>query len=170
MTGSPAVALMAEATSAGVHGPRSRGWTLRSSGATIAVLAGGLDQPYPAGHADLFGRIADGGFLVSEWPPGTRPTRRRFQARSRVLAALGAATVVVEAGEHSGALTIARQAGDLGRPLMAVPGPVTSAQSAGCHTLIRDQDAVLVTSACDIIAAASATLTQRPDIINGRVI
>jgi DNA processing protein len=104
---------------------------LAASGLTVAVLASGADQPYPAGHAGLFSRITDGGVLVSEWSPGPRPTRRRFQARSRVLAALGAATVVVEAGEHSGALTIARQADDLGRRLMAVPGPVTSAQSAG---------------------------------------
>jgi DNA protecting protein DprA len=134
---------------------------------TVAVLASGVDQPYPAGHADLFSRITDGGVLVSEWPPGTRPTRIRFRARSRVLAALGAATVVVEAGEHSGALTVARQARDLGRHLMAVPGPVTSAQSAGCHALIRDRDATLVTSASDIITAAGTGSTQRPDSVNG---
>jgi DNA processing protein len=139
--------------------------TLTAGGLTVAVLASGIDQPYPAGHTDLSTRIADGGLMISEWPPGTRPTRTRFQARNRVLAALGHGTVVVEAGEHSGALTVARHARELGRLLMAVPGPVTSAQSAGCHLLIRDQDAVLITSASDIITAAA--MAQGPDTVNG---
>ena len=150
----------------GIDAAAHRG-ALTAGGMTVAVLAGGLDQPYPAGHAGLFIQISDGGMLVSEWPPGTRPTRTRFQARNRILAALSAATVIIEAGVHSGALTVARHARELGRPLMAVPGPVTSAQSAGCHTLIRDQDATLVTSASDIISATGIGSTQRPDTVNG---
>jgi DNA processing protein len=145
-----------------------RGWTIASggaygidaavhrgvlfaSGSTIAVLACGVDHPYPAGHADLFATIAGGGLLVSEWPPGSRPTRLRFLVRNRVIAALTCGTVVVEAGERSGALNTARHAADLGRPLMAVPGPVTSAQSAGCHRIIRDWGGTCVTSAADVL-------------------
>jgi DNA processing protein len=119
---------------------------------TIAVLACGVDQPYPAGHGSLFASIADGGLLVSEWPPGSHPTRYRFLVRNRVIAALTKGTVVVEAGERSGALNTARHAAELGRPVMAVPGPVTSAQSAGCHRIIRDWGGSLVTSTKDVLA------------------
>jgi DNA processing protein len=145
-----------------------QGWTIVSGGAygidaaahrgaqvaralTVAVLACGVDYPYPAGHADLFEQIAAAGLVVSEWPPGRRPARLRFLIRNRVIAALTCGTVVVEAGERSGALNTARYAGTLGRPLMAVPGPVTSPQSAGCHRIIRDWGATLVTCATDII-------------------
>jgi DNA processing protein len=102
------------------------------------VLACGVDYPYPAGHADLFAAIAGQGLVISEWPPGRRPARTRFLVRNRVIAALGCGTVIVEAGERSGALNTARHAATLGKPLMAVPGPVTSAQSAGCHRILRD--------------------------------
>ena len=144
------------------------GWTIVSGGAygidaaahrgaratraiTIAVLACGVDYPYPAGHADLFADIAAAGLVVSEWPPGRHPARLRFLTRNRVIAALTCGTVIVEAGERSGALNTARHAADLGRPLMAVPGPVTSPQSAGCHRIIRDWGASCVTCAADII-------------------
>jgi DNA processing protein len=109
-----------------------------------------VDVAYPAGHADLLTAIAAQGVLVSEWPPGRTPTRRRFLIRNRVIGALSRGTVVVEAGLRSGALNTARHARDLGRPVMAVPGPVTSAVSAGCHKVIRDWGAVCVTSAADI--------------------
>jgi DNA processing protein len=145
-----------------------RGWTVVSGGAygidscahrgalaadgvTIAVLACGVDVAYPAGHADLLTAIAAQGVLVSEWPPGRTPTRRRFLIRNRVIGALSRGTVVVEAGLRSGALNTARHARDLGRPLMAVPGPVTSAVSAGCHRVIREWAAVCVTSAADVV-------------------
>jgi DNA processing protein len=145
-----------------------RGWTIASGGAygidaavhrgvlvtggsTIAVLACGVDHPYPAGHTDLFAAIAADGLVVSEWPPGSRPTRLRFLVRNRVIAALTYGTVVVEAGDRSGALNTARHAADLGRPLMAVPGPVTSAQSAGCHRIIRDWGGSCVTCAADVL-------------------
>lgn len=119
------------------------------------MLACGVDYPYPAGHADLFDAIAAQGVVASEWPPGRPPARMRFLVRNRVIAALGCGTVIVEAGERSGALNTARHAADLGKPLMAVPGPVTSAQSAGCHRIMRDWAASCVTSAADIVELLS---------------
>jgi DNA processing protein len=110
-------------------------------------------RPYPAGHDSLFANVADGGLVISEWPPGSRPTRYRFLVRNRLIAALTAGTVVVEAGERSGALNTPRHAAELARPLMAVPGPVTSAQSQGCHLIIRDWGGTLVTGAGDVISA-----------------
>lgn len=119
-------------------------------GATIAFLAGGVDRAYPAGHQRLLRQIADEGALVSEPPCGTAPTKWRFLARNRLIAALGQATVVVEAGWRSGSLNTAGHAASLGRPLGAVPGPVTSASSAGCHRLLREYDAQCVTSAREV--------------------
>jgi DNA processing protein len=149
-----------------------RGWTIISGGAygidaaahrgalvtralSIAVLACGVDHPYPAGHAELFADIAAQGLVVSEWPPGRPPGRMRFLVRNRTIAALSAGTVIVEAGERSGALNTARHAAHLGRPLMAVPGPVTSAQSVGCHRIIREWAATCVTCAADVIELLS---------------
>ena len=132
---------------------------LLADGRTVAVLACGADITYPRGHATLLATIAARGTIVSEYPPGQQVSRTRFLTRNRVIAALSAGTVVVEAGLASGALITARHARELGRPVMAVPGPVTSAQSAGCHQLIRD-GATCVTSAADILthlAAASVT-------------
>jgi DNA processing protein len=122
---------------------------------TIAVLACGLDQPYPAGHTGLFADIADDGLMVSEWPPNRRPARLRFLIRNRTIAAMTCGTVIVEAGERSGALNTAHHAAELGKPLMAVPGPVTSAQSAGCHRIIREWAATCVTRAADVIEMLS---------------
>lgn len=119
-------------------------------GATIAFLAGGVDRAYPAGHHRLLQQIADEGALVSEPPCGAAPTKWRFLARNRLIAALGQATVVVEAGWRSGSLNTAGHAASLGRPLGAVPGPVTSASSAGCHRLLREYDAQCVTSAREV--------------------
>jgi DNA processing protein len=134
----------------GVDAAAHRG-ALAARGVTVAVLACGVDVPYPAGHASLLDAIAAHGVVVSEWPPGRTATRLRFLVRNRVIAALAAGTVVVEAGQRSGALNSARHARDLGRPLMAVPGPVTSEMSAGCHTIIRDWQGMLVTSAADVL-------------------
>jgi DNA processing protein len=119
-------------------------------GATIAFLAGGVDRAYPAGHNGLIRRIAGEGAVVSEPPCGAAPTKWRFLARNRLIAALGRATVVVEAGWRSGSLNTAGHAATLGRPLGAVPGPVTSAASAGCHRLLREYGAVCVTSAAEV--------------------
>jgi DNA processing protein len=136
----------------GIDAAAHRG-ALAADGATIAVLASGVDLPYPAGHAGLFDAIAAQGLLVSEWPPGQMVSRLRFLGRNRIIAALATGSLVVEAGSRSGACNTARHARDLGRPLMAVPGPVTSEQSAGCHQIIRDWHATLVTSAADVIDA-----------------
>jgi DNA processing protein len=124
---------------------------LAADGVTIAVLACGVDHAYPPGHYDLLASIAAQGVLVSEWPPGRTPNRLRFLIRNRVIAALTRGTVVVEAGLRSGALNTARHARDLHRPVMAVPGPVTSEVSAGCHKIIREWAAVCVTGAHDVL-------------------
>jgi DNA processing protein len=134
----------------GIDAAAHRG-ALNARGTTIAVLACGVDFAYPAGHADLFAAIVGDGLLVSEWPPGSRPTRLRFLIRNRVIATLSGGTVIVEAGRRSGALSTARHAAELNRPLMAVPGPVTSDQSAGCHQIIREWGATLVTCAAHVM-------------------
>jgi len=120
---------------------------------TVAVMAGGVDRLYPAGHADLLSSVMDGGAVFSEVPVGFAPHRSRFLARNRLIAA-AAATCVVEAAARSGALSTVNHALRLGRPVGAVPGPVTSASSAGCHALIRDGAAVLVTGARDLVELA----------------
>jgi DNA processing protein len=134
----------------GVDASAHRG-ALAADGVTVAVLACGVDVPYPVAHTDLLEAIAAQGVLVSEWPPGRNVSRLRFLVRNRVLAALATGTLVVEAGQRSGALSTARHARDLGRRLMAVPGPVTSDLSAGCHHIIREWQGALVTSAADVI-------------------
>jgi DNA processing protein len=123
---------------------------ITADGLTVAVLAGGLSFGYPKGHASLFAGIAAQGVLVSECPPDQAPTRPGFLVRNRLIAALGRGTVVVEAALRSGALNTARHARELCRPVMAVPGPVSSEQSAGCHELIREYGAMLVTCARDV--------------------
>jgi DNA processing protein len=120
---------------------------LASSGSTVAFLAGGVDRFYPAGHEALLTRIVERGAVVSEVPPGTAPTKWRFLQRNRLIAAASRATVVVEAGWRSGSLNTSNHAQTLGRPVGAVPGPVTSAASAGCHKLLRETPAVCVTNA-----------------------
>lgn len=118
---------------------------------TVAVLACGVDRPYPAAHADLLRQIGALGAVVSEVPPGSAPTRFRFLARNRIIAALATGTVVVEAGLRSGSLNTLGAAAKLGRPVAAVPGPVTSMASAGCHLAIRDLEATLVTDAGEVV-------------------
>jgi DNA processing protein len=134
----------------GVDAAAHRG-ALGADGVTVAVLACGVDTPYPAAHAELFDAIAAQGVIVSEWPPGRHVTRLRFLVRNRVIAALATGTLVVEAGQRSGAVNTARHARDLHRRLMAVPGPVTSDLSAGCHQIVREWQGVLVTSAAEVI-------------------
>ncbi|GGW70271.1 DNA-processing protein DprA [Streptomyces griseoloalbus] len=133
----------------GVDGAAHRG-ALGSGGATVAVLACGVDRPYPRGHTALIGRIAEQGLVVGELPPGDHPTPSRFILRNRVIAALTRGTVVVEAAHRSGSLVTARAARRLGRHTMGVPGPATSGLSAGVHELLR-QDAVLVTDAAEVV-------------------
>ena len=130
----------------GIDGMAHRA-ALASSGQTTAVLAGGVDRFYPSGHEALLTRIVEEGAVVSELPCGAAPTKWRFLQRNRLIAAMSEATIVLEAGRRSGSLNTAGHAAALGRPLGAVPGPVTSAASAGCHRLIRDFGAVCVTNA-----------------------
>lgn len=125
---------------------------LAADGKTIAALAGGVDRFHPHGNEMLLARIEETGAVISEVPCGSAPTRHRFNARQRILAALAARTVIVEAGIRSGSLQTATHAAALGRPVGSVPGPVTSPSSAGCHRLIAEARATLVTNADDIAA------------------
>lgn len=134
----------------GIDGAAHRA-ALGTDGVTVAVLAGGIDIPYPAGHSALLHRIGGSGLVVSEYPPGVRPARHRFLTRNRLVAALGGATVVVEAGLRSGAANTAAWAEAMGRVVCAVPGPVTSAASAGCHALLRRQGTRLISRAEEVI-------------------
>ncbi|MFM6963261.1 MAG: DNA-processing protein DprA [Micrococcales bacterium] len=132
--------------------------TIALDGFTVAVLAGGIDRMYPAGNFDLLSRIAKTNVIVSEQPPGSSPTKWRFLQRNRLIAALGSATVVVEAGARSGALNTATHAEKLGREIGAFPGRFDSPQSAGCHDLIRSGKAVLIgnpSHAIELVLGAS---------------
>ena len=169
------------ATSYGIHvtnelafGLAEHGWTVVSGGAfgidgtahraalaaggiTVAVLACGVDRPYPAGNAAMFEQIAETGLLISEWPPGAEPLRHRFLIRNRVIAAATAGTVVVEAAARSGATQTMSRVLALRRVAMVVPGPVTSAMSVGCHELLRNRpDATLVTGLGHVLEAVGS--------------
>lgn len=137
----------AGSSNAGLSGARSV--------ATVAVLACGVDVAYPRGNDRLLARIAAEGLIVSEHPPGASPTRVRFLVRNRLIAALSRGVVVVEAAARSGSLSTANRAADLDRHVMAVPGPVTSALSTGCHVLIRG-GAHLVSDAGEVLALVGA--------------
>ena len=133
----------------GIDGAAHRA-AIASDGSTVAVLAGGLDRPYPAGHTDLLTRVGKEGLLLSELPPGATPTRWRFLQRGRLLAALSGTVLIAEAGYRSGTLHTAARASELGRPVGAIPGPITSASSTGCHRLLRDGLATVVTGYDDV--------------------
>lgn len=128
---------------------------LAARGPTVAVLACGADRAYPTAHRALIDYVADVGLVVSEAPPGAAPTRIRFLARNRLIAGLARGSVVVEAAVRSGALNTASWTQGLGRVVMGVPGPVTSAPSAGVHQLVRARDALLVTSGEEVLEAVS---------------
>jgi DNA processing protein len=140
----------------GIDAAAHRG-ALAAGGVSILVSAGGLDRPYPAGNAALYDRLAERGLLISERPPGSAPHRQRFLSRNRLIAALGSVTLVVEAAYRSGALNSAGYARDLGRPVLAVPGPITSAMSQGCHQLLRrpENPAVLAGRIEDVLEYCS---------------
>ncbi|MFF0727215.1 DNA-processing protein DprA [Streptomyces sp. NPDC004134] len=133
----------------GIDAAAHRG-ALAATGATVGVLACGVDRVYPPGHSELLGRVAEQGLIVAELAPGDHPTRSRFLLRNRVMAALTRGTVVVEAERRSGSLVTARWAQRLGRPTMGVPGPVTSGLSSGVHELLRGE-AQLVTEAAEVV-------------------
>lgn len=149
----------------GIDAAAHRG-ALAVQGSTLCVLANGLDVPYPAGNAALLNWIASDHLLVSELPPGATPTRVRFLARNRLIAALSQGTVVVEAALRSGARNTATWALGCNRQLMAVPGSVHSTMSAAPHLLIRDGLASLVTGAADVLDLVSSvgehTLAPQP--------
>lgn len=117
---------------------------------TVAVLAGGLDQPYPPENAGLMARIAERGAVVSEVALGTAPRARHFPRRNRIIAGLSLGTVVIEAALRSGSLITARLANEQGREVMAVPGSPLDARSRGCNALLRD-GATLIESIDDIL-------------------
>lgn len=159
VTSSVAGALVADGWSVlsggayGIDGVAHRN-ALASDGLTVAVLACGIDRDYPTGHSRLLTEISRTGLIISEYPPGTSAAKHRFLTRNRLVAALSRAVVVVEAGRRSGAANTAAWARKLGIPLGAVPGPVTSATSVGCHRMIADGLAQLVTDARDIARLA----------------
>ncbi|MEU0372393.1 DNA-processing protein DprA [Streptomyces sp. NPDC006283] len=138
----------------GVDGSAHRG-ALSAGGATVAVLACGVDVAYPRGHGTLIGRIVEQGLVIGELPPGGHPTPSRFVLRNRVIAALTRGTVVVEAEHRSGSLVTARSAQRLGRYTIGVPGPATSGLSAGVHNLLRGEG-VLVTDAAEVVELIGA--------------
>jgi DNA processing protein len=149
----------------GIDGAAHRG-ALLAGGPTVAVLACGVDRCYPRGHDRLLGRIGAEGVMISEVPPGSAPTRWRFIERNRVIACLGAATVVVEAAHRSGAMSTASRATRLNRPVAAVPGSVLSPLSYGCHRLLRE-GAVCVTSVeevIELVAPVGEGLAVRPPL------
>jgi len=135
----------------GIDAASHRG-ALVAGGRTVGLFANGLDVSYPPGNAALIEGIKQNGLVVSELPPGSNPTRQGFLARNRLIAALSAGTIVVEAAARSGARNTASWAAALGRVLMAVPGPVTSALSETPHRLIRDSLATLVSNSADVCA------------------
>lgn len=142
---------------------------LRASAPTVSLLAGGLDRPYPAANTEMFKQIARSGLLLSQYPPGARPTRWRFLDRNRLIAALSGATVVVQAGFRSGALNTARHAMEMGRQVGAVPGPINQPEWAGSNQLIRD-GATLISSAEDVlemIAPLGTVTSERTRVPGG---
>lgn len=142
----------------GIDGEAHRG-ALDGSGRTVAVLGCGIDRDYPVAHADLARRIvAGGGLVVSEYEPGVEPAPWRFPARNRIIAGLARLTVVVEARARSGALITADMALEQGREVMAVPGEITSALSAGTNGLLR-QGAAPVTCMHDVLEALGLELS-----------
>lgn len=143
----------------GIDAAAHRG-ALVAGGTTACVLAGGVDVPYPRSHADLLARIRDSGVLVSEAPLGGAAMRHRFLTRNRLIAALSRGTVLVEAALRSGGRSTVREAGLLNRVVMAFPGPVTSPMSSGCHAVIRDERAELVTSPREVLALVEGRLAS----------
>lgn len=133
----------------GIDGAAHRA-ALAVGGLTIALLAGGAERAYPAGHTRLIDDVAATGAVLSEVPCGSAPTKWRFLQRNRLIAAVADATVVIEAGWRSGSLNTAGHAAALSRQLGAVPGPITSATSAGTHRLLREFGAACITSAQDV--------------------
>ena len=124
---------------------------LVGEGVTVAVLGGGFNKNYPAVHEKLFAEISESGLLISEVMPDVPAIPHRFLTRNRLIAALSKATIVVEAAFRSGSLRTARDAAEIYRPVMAVPGPINSPTSEGCHRLIAERVAELVSSVSEVM-------------------
>ena len=139
----------------GVDTAAHRG-ALVAEGRTIAVIASGIDIQYPAGNSRLFDEICENGAIVSEVMPGVVAMPHRFLTRNRLIAAISVSTLVVEAAFRSGSLRTARDAAELMKPVMAIPGPINSPSSEGCHRLIGERAAELVTSVADAVELISA--------------
>ena len=133
-------------------------------GPTVSVSAGGVDRLYPVGNTGVLEAVIASGALVAEVPPGCQPGRHRFVSRNRVIAAISSATIVVEAAWRSGALSTAHRALDLGRHVGAVPGPVTSMSSVGCHRLLR-KGAVCITDTDDALELLTPLGTVDADAV-----
>lgn len=133
----------------GIDAAAHRG-TLAGKGKTVAILACGVDVAYPVSHRGLLSNITDFGVVVSEAPPGSKPHKHRFLNRNRLIAALSQSTVVVEAALRSGSLSTSNWAHVLNREIWGIPGPITSATSAGVHAAIRDNMMKIATSADEI--------------------
>ena len=139
----------------GIDSAAHRG-ALVAEGCTIAVVASGIDTPYPSGNSRLFEEISESGAIISEVAIGTPALPHRFLTRNRIIAALSQSTLVVEAAFRSGSLRTARDAAQLLRPVMAIPGPINSPSSEGCHRLIGERAAEIVTSISDAYELISA--------------
>ena len=139
----------------GIDSAAHRG-ALVAEGCTIAVIASGIDTPYPSGNSRLFEEISESGAIISEVAIGTPALPHRFLTRNRIIAALSQSTLVVEAAFRSGSLRTARDAAQLLRPVMAIPGPINSPSSEGCHRLIGERAAEIVTSISDAYELISA--------------
>lgn len=152
----------------GIDGAAHRA-TLAAGGVTVAVLACGIDRPYPLSHTGMFERIGEEGLVISEWPPDAPAYKLRFLIRNRLIAAGSAGTVLVEAGHRSGARQTLGRARMLGRPVLVVPGPVTSAMSVGCHEELRMEGSRAVASVAHIVEEVGrigsdlAPLPQKPE-------
>lgn len=129
---------------------------LIAEGVTVAVIASGIDINYPAGNTRLFAEICESGAIVTEFMPGQRALPHRFLTRNRLIASLSKATLVVEAAFRSGSLRTARDAAEIFRPVMAIPGPINSPTSEGCHRLIGERAAEIVTSVADAVEFVGA--------------
>jgi DNA protecting protein DprA len=129
---------------------------LIAEGVTVAVIASGIDINYPAGNSRVFAEICESGVMVTESMPGQRALPHRFLTRNRLIASISKATLVVEAAFRSGSLRTARDAAEMFRPVMAIPGPINSPTSEGCHRLIGERAAEIVTSVADAVEFVGA--------------
>jgi DNA processing protein len=153
----------------GIDAAAHRG-SLAAGGTTVAVLACGVDVAYPQAHRGLLTRISEQGLVVSEAPPGSRPHKHRFLSRNRLIAALSSSTVVVEAALRSGSLSTSNWASALNRTVWGIPGPLTSAASAGVHAGIRDGVMRIVANPPEVFSEFPELQSQQLGLFEGAVL